>query len=35
MFFFLLIKQRLNAAQVIYPQYGKTIQKLIQKLFVR
>ena len=30
-----LIKQRLNAAKLIYPAYGKAIQKLIQKLFVR
>ncbi|NMX63646.1 coniferyl aldehyde dehydrogenase [Pseudomonas sp. WS 5059] len=30
-----LIKQRLNAAKLIYPPYGKAIQKLIQKLFVR
>eukprot|EP01133_Synstelium_polycarpum_P001595 gene1595-1856_t len=30
-----LIKQRLNAAKLIYPPYGKSIQKLIQKLFVR
>lgn len=31
----MLIKQRLNAAKLIYPPYGKAIQKLIQKLFVR
>jgi coniferyl-aldehyde dehydrogenase len=30
-----LVKQRLNAAKLIYPPYGKSIQKLIQKLFVR
>lgn len=30
-----LIKQRFNAARLIYPPYGKTIQKLIQKLFIR
>jgi coniferyl-aldehyde dehydrogenase len=30
-----LIKQRFNAAKLIYPPYGKSIQKLIQKLFVR
>ncbi|EPL14774.1 coniferyl aldehyde dehydrogenase [Pseudomonas sp. CF161] len=30
-----LIKQRLNAARLIYPPYGKSIQKLIQKMFVR
>lgn len=30
-----LIKQRFNAAKLIYPPYGKAIQKLIQKLFVR
>ena len=30
-----LIKQRLNAARLIYPPYGKSIQKLIQKLFIR
>ncbi|MGE8147197.1 coniferyl aldehyde dehydrogenase [Pseudomonas frederiksbergensis] len=30
-----LIKQRFNAAKLIYPPYGKTIQKLIQKLFIR
>ncbi|HLA29998.1 MAG TPA: coniferyl aldehyde dehydrogenase [Pseudomonas sp.] len=29
------IKQRLNAAKLIYPPYGKSIQKLIYKLFVR
>ncbi|WP_259642946.1 hypothetical protein, partial [Pseudomonas syringae] len=27
--------QRLNAAKLIYPPYGKSIQKLIQKLFIR
>ena len=30
-----LVKQRLNAAKLIYPPYGNVIQKLIQKLFVR
>lgn len=30
-----LIKQRFNAARLIYPPYGKAIQKLIQRLFVR
>ncbi|TKJ62875.1 coniferyl-aldehyde dehydrogenase [Pseudomonas sp. CFBP13506] len=30
-----LVKQRLNAAKLIYPPYGKSIQKLIQTLFVR
>lgn len=29
------IKQRFNAARVIYPPYGKAIQKLIYMLFVR
>jgi len=29
------IKQRFNAAKLIYPPYGKSIQKLIYKLFVR
>ena len=29
------IKQRFNAARLIYPPYGKTLQKLIYKLFVR
>ena len=29
------IKQRFNAARLIYPPYGKAIQKLIQRLFVR
>jgi coniferyl-aldehyde dehydrogenase len=29
------IKQRFNAARLIYPPYGKAIQKLIYKLFVR
>ncbi|MFI8480280.1 coniferyl aldehyde dehydrogenase [Pseudomonas sp. NPDC078700] len=31
----ILIKQRLNAAKTIYPPYGKSIQKLIYKMFVR
>lgn len=30
-----LIKQRFDAARLIYPPYGKSIQKLIQKLFIR
>ncbi|MHC8359519.1 coniferyl aldehyde dehydrogenase [Pseudomonas sp. LS2P72] len=30
-----LIKQRFNAAKLIYPPYGRSIQKLIQKLFIR
>ncbi len=30
-----LIKQRYNAAKLIYPPYGKPLQKLIQKLFIR
>ncbi|MNI29516.1 Coniferyl aldehyde dehydrogenase [compost metagenome] len=30
-----LIKQRFNAAKLVYPPYGKSIQKLIQKLFIR
>lgn len=29
------IKQRFNAARLIYPPYGKAIQKLVYKLFVR
>ncbi|MHA6492012.1 coniferyl aldehyde dehydrogenase [Pseudomonas borbori] len=29
------IKQRFNAAKLIYPPYGKAMQKLIYKLFVR
>ncbi|MDH4607816.1 coniferyl aldehyde dehydrogenase [Pseudomonas sp. BN102] len=29
------IKQRFNAAKMIYPPYGKAIQKLVHKLFVR
>jgi len=29
------IKQRFNAARMIYPPYGKTIQKLVYKLFIR
>lgn len=29
------IKQRVNAARLIYPPYGKTIQKLVYRLFVR
>lgn len=30
-----LVKQRLNAAKLIYPPYGKSIQTFIQKLFIR
>ncbi|MFL6534584.1 MAG: coniferyl aldehyde dehydrogenase [Pseudomonas sp.] len=30
-----LVKQRFNAAKLIYPPYGKPLQKLIQKLFIR
>lgn len=29
------IKQRFNAARLIYPPYGRAIQKLVYKLFVR
>ncbi|MEK1940678.1 MAG: coniferyl aldehyde dehydrogenase [Pseudomonas sp.] len=29
------IKQRFNAAKVIYPPYGKALQKLVLKLFLR
>jgi len=29
------IKQRINAAKLIYPPYGKALQKLVYKLFVR
>ncbi|MES2818883.1 MAG: coniferyl aldehyde dehydrogenase [Pseudomonadota bacterium] len=29
------IKQRLNAAKLIYPPYGKSILKLVYKLFIR
>ncbi|WP_417777406.1 coniferyl aldehyde dehydrogenase [Stutzerimonas xanthomarina] len=29
------IKQRFNAARMIYPPYGKALQKLVYKLFVR
>ncbi|MDO9323237.1 MAG: coniferyl aldehyde dehydrogenase [Pseudomonas sp.] len=29
------IKQRYNAAKMIYPPYGKAIQKLVYKLFIR
>lgn len=29
------IKQRFNAARMIYPPYGKAIQKLVYKLFIR
>jgi len=30
-----LIKQRFNAAKVIYPPYGKALQKLVYRLFIR
>jgi coniferyl-aldehyde dehydrogenase len=30
-----LTKQRFNAAKLVYPPYGTSIQKLIQKLFIR
>ena len=30
-----LVKQRFNAARVIYPPYGKGLQKLVYKLFIR
>lgn len=30
-----LVKQRLNAARLIYPPYGKALQKLVYKLFIR
>lgn len=30
-----LIKQRLNAAALIYPPYGRWLQKLVYKLFIR
>ncbi|MGY2289209.1 coniferyl aldehyde dehydrogenase [Pseudomonas sp. SDO528_S397] len=30
-----LVKQRFNASRLIYPPYGKPLQKLIQALFVR
>lgn len=29
------VKQRFNAARLIYPPYGKALQKLVYKLFVR
>ena len=29
------IKQRFNAARMIYPPYGKALQKLVYKLFIR
>ena len=29
------VKQRFNAARLIYPPYGKTLQKLVYMLFVR
>ncbi len=30
-----LVKQRFNAAKVIYPPYGKALQKLVYRLFIR
>lgn len=30
-----LIKQRFNAARMIYPPYGKALQKMVYKLFIR
>jgi len=30
-----LAKQRLNAARLIYPPYGKALQRLVYKLFIR
>jgi coniferyl-aldehyde dehydrogenase len=30
-----LVKQRFNAARVIYPPYGKALQKLVYRLFIR
>ena len=30
-----LAKQRFNAARLIYPPYGKTLQRLVYKLFIR
>jgi coniferyl-aldehyde dehydrogenase len=30
-----LTKQRFNAARLIYPPYGKSLQRLIQKMFIR
>ncbi|MDF0734091.1 coniferyl aldehyde dehydrogenase [Pseudomonas entomophila] len=30
-----LAKQRLNAARLIYPPYGKALQRLVHKLFIR
>ncbi|QXH56347.1 coniferyl aldehyde dehydrogenase [Pseudomonas maumuensis] len=30
-----LAKQRINAAKVIYPPYGKALQRLVYKLFIR
>ncbi|WP_312930044.1 aldehyde dehydrogenase family protein, partial [Stutzerimonas nitrititolerans] len=29
------VKQRFNAARMIYPPYGKALQKLVYRLFVR
>ena len=30
-----LAKQRFNAARLIYPPYGKALQRLVYKLFIR
>ncbi|WP_455923894.1 coniferyl aldehyde dehydrogenase [Pseudomonas putida] len=30
-----LVKQRFNAARLIYPPYGKALQKLVYRLFIR
>ena len=30
-----LIKQRLNSSALAYPPYGRTLVRLIQKLFIR
>ncbi|HGM5579180.1 TPA: coniferyl aldehyde dehydrogenase [Pseudomonas putida] len=30
-----LVKQRINAARLIYPPYGKALQRLVYKLFIR
>ena len=30
-----LSKQRLNLARLIYPPYGKALQRLVYKLFIR
>lgn len=31
----ILAKHRFNAARLIYPPYGKTLQRLVYKLFIR